>query len=71
MKTAKELEDFCTEKVNSKDFYEELREDLLRIQSLYSIKYEQKNVLDSLIENVKNDRAKGSPYPELNLEAVN
>lgn len=26
MKTAKELEDFCTEKVTSKDFYEELRE---------------------------------------------
>ena len=46
-------------------FYEELKEDLIRIQSIYAVKYGEKNVLDSLMNYVIDDKSAGSPYPEL------
>ncbi|MCB0494443.1 MAG: hypothetical protein KDC93_18725 [Cyclobacteriaceae bacterium] len=46
-------------------FYEELKNDLLRIQSIYGTKYQQPNILDSLMNYVKDDKAESSPYPEL------
>lgn len=45
--------------------YEELKGDLMRIQSIYGEKYQQPNILDSFINYMDNERVKGSPYPEL------
>lgn len=48
-------------------FYEELKEDLRRMQSEYGKKHSQPDILDSLVNYVNGDKVNQSPYPDFSL----
>jgi hypothetical protein len=48
-------------------FYQELKEDLQRMQSEYGNKYNQPAILDSYMNYIADDRVEADPYPEFRL----
>jgi hypothetical protein len=48
-------------------FYQELKEDLIRMQTEYGEKYSQPAILDSYMNYVSDDKHKDDPYPEFRL----
>lgn len=48
-------------------FYEELKDDLRRMQSEYGKKHSQPDILDSLVNYVNGDKVDQSPYPDFSL----
>jgi hypothetical protein len=49
------------------NFYQELKEDLQRMQSEYGAKYSQPAILDSYMNYISDDKVKDDPYPEFRL----